>query len=60
MSNIKKLRKKAGLSRKVFASKIGVTAWNVRQWEKGKSRPRLGTLTKMADILECNLLDLTQ
>ena len=36
---VKKLRKKLGLTIEAFAGKVGVTGRTVMRWEKGSSQP---------------------
>jgi len=37
--NIKRLRKKLGLSQDAFAARLGVAPYTVRRWESGKTKP---------------------
>jgi len=37
--NIKRLRKKLGLSQDAFAARLGVAPYTVRRWESGKAKP---------------------
>ena len=53
MMNLKKLRKKAGLSQAEVAERLGVTQSAVSQWESGCCRPREEVLAKMAQIYQC-------
>ncbi len=39
MTDIKKLRKKMGLSQVKFANLLGVNVLTVRRWEKGITKP---------------------
>ena len=50
--NIRHYRKKRGLSQKLLAEKLFVTAQNVSKWETGKSAPDLDNLCKLAEVLE--------
>lgn len=46
MNEIKKLRKKLGLSQDAFAARLGVAPYTVRRWESGATSP--SRLAKMA------------
>ncbi len=48
--NIKDLRIKAGLTQAELADKIGVTRATVTQWEREWSQPRMGAISKLADV----------
>ena len=50
--NIKNARKKAGLTQKELAEKMGSTQQNLAQYESGKRNPKLETLNKIAGALE--------
>lgn len=50
--NIKKYRKQKGLTQKILASKVGVTASTITKYEKGDLEPSLDTIKKIANVLD--------
>lgn len=50
--NIKAARKKAGLTQKQLAEKIGVAPITIQQYENGSREPRIATIGKIADALD--------
>lgn len=58
MSNIKELRKSAGLTQTKFAEAMGVTQSTVSQWESGRVLPDTSKLPKIAEVLGCSMADL--
>lgn len=48
---IAKARLDTGLTQKALAEKMGVAAWTVSCWEKGKAKPRLSLAIKLSDAL---------
>lgn len=50
--NIKKARKKAGLTQAKLAEKLNTTQQNLAQYESGKRKPKRETLMKIAKALE--------
>jgi transcriptional regulator with XRE-family HTH domain len=58
MSQIKKLREKAGLTQRALAEKIGVSEITVRKWESGHRTPRLRRIRRLAKVLKCGILRL--
>lgn len=46
--NIKRLRKQRGLSQEELAKELDVSRAAVTQWETGWSKPRMGTIEKLA------------
>lgn len=48
---IKYERKRAGLTQKQLAEKLGTSPQNLAQYENGKRNPKMGTLQKIADAL---------
>ena len=50
--DIKKLRKKQGLSQMKLAAKVGVSLTTVRNWEYGTSDPKEENEEKLKEILE--------
>ena len=56
--NLKKWRKKRGLSRRALAEKINYTDKAVEKWESGQSTPPLPVICQVADILDVRLEEL--
>ena len=54
--NIRRLRKKAGLTQEELAQKLFVTRQTVSLWELGKVRPDLETLQKLAEQFQVDFL----
>ena len=48
---LRDLRKQKGLSQEQLATAVGVTQGAVSQWEKGRSKPSVAVLMKLADAL---------
>lgn len=48
--NISAARERAGITQGELAKRMEVTQGAVSQWESGQTRPRSGTLSKLADI----------
>lgn len=55
MLKIKEMRLWEGLTQKQLADKIGVTAHNVGDWERGKAEPSISDLIKLAEAFECSV-----
>lgn len=58
--NIKKIRKEKGYSQKQLAEKLGTTPQNLAQYENGKRLPKLETLEKIANALDCEVSDIDE
>lgn len=58
MSDIKELRKAAGLTQAKFAEAMGVTQSTVSQWENGRALPDTSKLPRIAEVLGCSVADL--
>lgn len=58
MTNIAKLRKRAGLTQESAADKLRVERSTVAKWEAGASFPRAAMLPKIAALYGCTLDDL--
>lgn len=58
--NIRELRKKQGLKTVDVASIVGVAESTVRNWEYGKTIPklRLDQIKKLLDLYKCDFNDL--
>ena len=50
--NIRKFRKKAGMSQNDLAEKLNVTRQTVSSWENGKTYPDLDMVVRLSDVLE--------
>lgn len=50
---IKAIRKNAGLTQKELAQKMGLSFQSIAQWENDLRKPKIETLKKIADALEC-------
>lgn len=48
---IRKYRKKAGLTQKELGRRLGISQQQIGQWETGKTNPKIETLQKIADVL---------
>lgn len=49
-SNIRKLRKQAGLTQEELAEKLEVARSTITQWETGWSSPRMGMIQKLSGV----------
>lgn len=56
--NIKRIRKEKGYFQKQLAEKLGTTPQNLAQYENGKRIPKIETLIKIADALDCEVSDI--
>lgn len=52
--NIKKQRKKAGITQMELANRIGVPFQSISQWECGKRNPKYNSVVKIAKAIGCN------
>ena len=50
--NLSLLRKQKGFTKAELGKLLGVSATSIGYWEKGKTKPKLDMLNKLADILE--------
>ena len=50
-SNLRRLRKKAGLSQDALAEKLSVSRQTVSSWERGNSYPALDMLVRISNVL---------
>lgn len=55
---IRTLRKKAALTQKELADKLGIESTNISKWERGKSLPDISILPQIASILNVSCEDL--
>lgn len=60
MTTIHKIRKKSGKTQDELATVIGVDRTTVTKWETGQSVPRLPMLKKIAEALNCKIIDLLE
>lgn len=58
-SRLKEVRKEKYKTQADFAEDIEKTLESVRNWEQGRALPEMGTLFKIADLLECDIDYLT-
>ena len=58
--NIKQLREKHGLSRKEFAEQLGLTEFDVLQWEQGDRLPETNEIIQISKLLNIPLNELNQ
>ena len=58
VNNIKKIRKKRGLTQKQLSEMIMVNQSTVAMWEVGKSFPKAANLLKLSATLDCSVDDL--
>ena len=49
--NLKFYRLKKNMTKKELAQKVGVTPMAITNYESGKRRPDMSTITKLADVL---------
>lgn len=56
--NIRNLRKKAGLTQRKLAEKVGVNEVTIRSYEAEKYNPKMNALTKLCIALDCKITDL--
>lgn len=57
--NIKRIRKKKGLTQKQLGKKCGMAESTLRQYELGYRHPKIETIQKIANALGCSLVALT-
>lgn len=57
-TRIKYFRERQNLTKSELASKMGVTHTAVAKWESGKNYPKIKSLPKLAEVLNCNVLEL--
>ena len=58
MLNIKKYRKKKGLTLKQIGAALGVSECTVSHWDNGKREPSIENIKKLAGFLGCSIGDL--
>ena len=57
---IKAARKRAGLTQKEIADRLGISSSSIAQWETGTRKPKAETLQRLADALGVSMLDLDE
>ena len=55
---ITRMREKCGFSQEAFAEALGVSQLTLYRWEHNEEEPHSATLSRMAQILRCDVLDL--
>lgn len=55
--NLKQIRIKKGFSQKEIAERLGVSQPSYAQYESGKRKPKLETLSKIADALDITIVE---
>jgi len=55
MKNLKKIRKKQGLTQCQLAEKVGVNRITICRWEKGTRLPSIACLMKLIEVLHCRM-----
>lgn len=60
MTSLYKYRKKAGLTQKQLAEKLGVTQACIGMWETGNRKPDIVDLKKLARVLGCTADELLE
>ena len=58
MIKISEYRKIKGISQKDFAEKLGISAGNLCEWEKGRIEPSINALIKMSELLDISVDEL--
>ena len=58
MIKISEYRKMKGISQKDFAEKLGISAGNLCEWEKGRIEPSITALIKMSELLDISVDEL--
>lgn len=56
--NIRKIRIERGLTQKELGEKCGIADSAIRRYELGRANPKLETLEKLANALNCDITDL--
>lgn len=58
LERLKKLRKRKRITQKQLAAEIGISVNALSMYERGLRFPRLKTLEKLAETLNCEIRDL--
>lgn len=57
-TRINRLRKEKGITQSTLAERVGIEPSNISHIERAASKVGLGTLVKIANVLECSVDDL--
>ena len=60
MWNLRVQRIKNHMSLQDLAEKVGTNASAISRWELGKNEPRISTIRKLAEILNCTIDELLE
>lgn len=55
---ISEYRKLKGITQKEFAKKLGISAGNLCEWEKGRIEPSINALIRISDLLDVSIDEL--
>ncbi len=58
-SNLRKLRKRIGLSQEELAARLGLNRGNIASYENGTAEPKLCNLLKISELFGVSIHDLT-
>ena len=58
MIKISEYRKLKGISQKDLAEKLGISAGNLCEWEKGRIEPSINALIKISELLDISVDEL--
>lgn len=58
--NIKKIRKEKGLTQKELGKLCGMADSAIRRYESGRANPKIKTLIKLAEALNCEVSDIDE
>lgn len=58
MNAFKRARSELGYSQECMAKILNVSQQAISKWEKGNCKPRVSTLKKLADLLNCTVDEL--
>jgi len=58
-NNLRRIRTNQGLSQSDLARIMNVTQATISSWEKGRTEPSMGDVSRLANILDCSISELT-
>lgn len=58
--NIKKIRREKGLTQKELGNLCGMADSAIRRYESGRANPKINTLIKIAEALNCEVSDIDE